>query len=101
MDVRNPTTIRRKISTLETKIEHRRLFRSISEDQYRHLTIGVLNIPAPSQTATGRGGGGPQEALRRRVSRRISTPRGIFAPETIEEQVTHQLNLKVIKTKLE
>ena len=70
---------------METKIENRRLFRSISEDpkrenQYHHIQLGVINIPAP-QTTGGRAG---HEALRRR---KISTPRGIFAPETIEEIV--------------
>ena len=89
--VTNP--VRRKISTMSpsittnntniiNKVENRRLFRSISEDQYQNLHIGVLNVPAPQ--VNGRDPIRSQEALRRRKS---STPRGTFAPETIQELV--------------
>ena len=67
---------------MEDNIQNRRLFRSISEDQYQNLQIGVLNIPAPQMN--GRDPIRSHEALRRR---KISTPRGTFAPETIQEIV--------------
>ena len=67
---------------MEDKVQHRRIFRSKSENQYQNLQIGVLNIPAPQMDG--------RDPIRRHGGirgRKISTPRGTFAPETIQEIV--------------